>query len=334
MNIPRITFISLCALLLIGFPLISQDAEFYHPELDWKSIESEHFIVHFHPGTERTARVVAKIAEDIYEPVTSLYGHKPADKVNFVIKDYDDYANGAAYFFDNKIEIWTSSLDFDLRGTHNWLRNVVTHEFTHIVQIQTTLKFGRRVPAVYMQWFQYENERRPDVLYGFPNAIVSYPISGFVVPSWFAEGVAQYNRKELGYDSWDSHRDMILRMYALDGNMLTWNEMSVFGKTSLGNESSYNAGFAFVRYIGEVYGDDKLREISRNLSPLTAVTIDGAIEKALGKNGPRVYDEWKEYLKSDYAQRVADVRSTLSKDTVIGAVGFGNFYPTDRKSVV
>ena len=102
---------------------------------------------------------------------------------------------------DNKVEIWASSLDFDLRGTHNWLRNVVTHEFTHIVQIQTSLKLGRKFPAFYLQWLQYESERRPDVLYGYPNGIVSYPISGFSVPSWFAEGVAQYNRRELGYDS-------------------------------------------------------------------------------------------------------------------------------------
>src|SRR5207249_7432638 len=126
--------------------------------------------------------------------------------------------------------------------------------------------------------------------------------------SWFAEGVAQYNRKELGYDSWDSHRDMILRMYALDNTMLTWNEMSVFGKTSLGNESSYNAGFAFVRYIGERYGDDKLEAISRNLSSLGAVTIDGAIEKATGKNGKDLYEEWKDYLRKEYAARAAAVK--------------------------
>ena len=213
------------SIVLILVPILSsmsvaQD-EFYHPELEWRTIETEHFYVNYHTGTERTARVVAKVAEDIYEPVTSLYNHKPDGKVSFVIKDYDDYSNGAAYFLDNKIEIWASALDFDLRGSHNWLRNVVTHEFTHIVQIQTSLKFGRRIPAFYLQWLGYESERRPDVLYGYPNVIASYPVSGFVFPSWFAEGVAQYNRKELGYDSWDAHRDMILRMYALDGNMLT-----------------------------------------------------------------------------------------------------------------
>lgn len=318
---------ALLLLLMLGATAGKAQDDFYHPELDWRTIETPHFFVNYHRGAERTARVVAKVAEEIYGPVTALYQHEPDGKVSFVIRDYDDYSNGAAYFFDNKIEIWASALDFDLRGTHNWLRNVVTHEFTHIVEIQTTLKFGRKIPAIYLQWLQYESERRTDVLYGYPNGIVSYPISGFVVPSWFAEGVAQYNRRQLGYDSWDSHRDMILRMYALDNDMLTWNEMAVFGKTSLGNESSYNAGFAFVRYIADHYGDGALLEISRNLSSLTAVTIDGAIEKATGKDGGQLYDEWRADLRKEYAERTAAIRDQQVSGEIIAKTGFGNFYP-------
>ncbi len=321
--------IVIAIILLFGCKqyMLAQD-EFYHPELDWKTIETKHFYINFHDGAERTAQVIARIAEDIYEPVTSLYNHEPDTKVSFVVKDYDDYSNGAAYFFDNKIEIWAPSLDFDLRGTHNWLRNVITHEFTHIIQIQTSMKFGRKVPGLYFQWLGYESERRTDVLYGFPNVVVSYPISGVVVPSWFAEGVSQYNRHELRYDYWDSHRDMILRMYALDGNMLTWDEMGVFGKTSLGNESAYNAGFAFVSYIADRYGEDKIPLISRNLSSFTEMTIDGAIERALGKSGRAVYDEWRDYIQRDYKERTKSISANSTPLDTIGFVGFGNFYPS------
>ena len=75
-------------------------------------------------------------------------------------------------------------------------------------------------------------------------------------------------RKEFNYDNWDTHRDMILRSYVLDGNMLTWNQMGVFGKTSLGNESVYNSGFALTRYIARKYGEDKLREITKTLGTI------------------------------------------------------------------
>jgi hypothetical protein len=305
--------------LLVGLLLMSASSlhaqyyelQFYHPEQEWKTIETEHFLVHYHLGAERTGKTIAKIAEEIYAPVTSLYHHEPDEKVSFVVIDYDDISNGAAYFYDNKIEIYAPSMDFELRGTHNWLRNVVTHEFTHIVQIQTSMKFGRGIPSFYLQWLGYESERRPDVLYGYPNIIASYPISGFVVPAWFAEGVAQYNRKELRYDFWDTHRDMILRSYALDGNMLTWEQMGVFGKTSLGNESSYNAGFAFVHYLSQRYGEEKLNEISRNLATLTEVTIGGAIRRAVGLDGEEVYNEWRREVASTYAARVAPIRKNL-----------------------
>jgi hypothetical protein len=315
------------AMVLMHSGARAQEEHINHTELMWSTIETPHFYVHYHNGEERTARVAAKVAEDIYGPVTALYNHEPDQKVSLVMNDFDDYSNGAAYFYDNKIELWAPALDFDLRGTHNWLRNVITHEFTHIVQIQTSMKFGRHVPGFYIQWLNYEDERRQDVLYGYPNTIVSYPFSGFVVPSWFAEGVAQYNRPEISYDSWDTHRDMILRMYALDDKMLSWNEMSVFGKTSLGNESAYNAGFALVKYISETYGADAIPRIAKNLSRLNAVTIDQAIDRAIGKSGIELYREWQRHVSDDYKTRTAPVEQNKVEGETIGKVGFGNFYP-------
>jgi Tol biopolymer transport system component len=298
----------------------------YHPEYNWFTIKGKHVQVHFHEGAERTAKIVAKIADEVWRPLTRLYHYDPG-VVHFVIKDIDDYSNGATYFFDNKIEIWASALDYDLRGAHNWLRNVISHEFTHMVQIQASMKTTRRIPAVYLQYMNYEDKRRPDVLYGFPNFIASYPVAMVNVPSWFAEGTAQYMRKEFNYDNWDTHRDMILRCYALDNNMLTWNQMGVFGKTSLGNESVYNSGFSLVRYISQKYGEDKLRKISEALGSFKNFTIDAAFEDVLGKDGNQIYREWSSYLKKDYKRRSEKVLGNLVQGKEIIKKGFGNFYP-------
>src|ERR1035437_2223163 len=286
----------------VSFPQFTQ----FHPELQWYTIKGTHVQVHFHEGAERTARVVCKIADEVWGPITSLSEYEP-ETVHFVIKDLDDYSNGATYFFDNKIEIWASALDFDLRGSHNWLRNVISHEFTHMVQIQSAMKVGRSIPAFYIQFLNCEDKRRPDILYGFPNFIGSYPIATINIPAWFAEGTAQYMRKDFDYDNWDSHRDMILRCYALDNKMLTWNQMGVFEKNSLGNESVYNAGFALTRYISQKYGEDKLKDITRKLGKLTNFTIDAAFKDVLGKDGNQIYDEWSTYLKSNYKERIKDV---------------------------
>jgi len=308
------------------FSFAQFDDEFIHPEIDWFTIETEHFLIHYHSGAERTAKVVAKIAEEIYEPITSLYNHKPDQKVNFIIKDYDDYSNGITYFYDNRIEIWASALDFELRGMHNWLRDVVTHEFTHNIQMQVAMKFGRRVPAIYFQWLGYEKENRPDVLYGFPNVIVSYPFAGINVPAWFAEGTAQFNHPDLNYDYWDTHRDMILRMQVLDDKLLSWEELNSFGKTSLGNESVYNSGFSLVEFIAKNYGVNKLEEISRYLRSPFRLSIDEAIKKSLGIDGKELYNQWKEHLRQRYTKQVQIIGDKVEGE-IVANVGFGNFYP-------
>lgn len=299
-----------------------------HPDVEWFTIETENFNIVYHPEAERTAKTTAKIAEEIFGPITSLYDYKPKDKVNFVINDLSDEANGATDFFNGRIEIFSSALDFELRGTHNWLRNVITHEYTHMIQLQASMKLSRNVPAVYLQWLNYEDERRPDVLYGYPNGIVSYPLSGIGVPAWFAEGTAQYQRQALAYDKWDAQRDMILRMYVEDNNMLTYNEMGQFSSvTSLKAESIYNSGFALVRYIAQKYGEDKLKEISANLGKIFNFSIDKALKESIGKDGTDLYNEWKQFLKADYSRRLRGVKDTKIEGELIEKNGFANYHP-------
>jgi len=317
------------ALLLFLLPLglLAQRYEPFFPGLEWKTIETDHFLVHYHGNNKRLAEHVAHISEKIYGPVTDLYQHTPDQKVSWIIRDHEDISNGAAYFYDNKIEISASALDFEFRGTHPWLWDVITHEFTHIIQIQTTMKLGRTFPAIYFQWLGYERERRPDVLYGYPNVLVSYPLSAFVVPPWFAEGTAQYNAKDVDYDYWDTHRDMILRMAVLEGKQLSWKEMSVFGKNSLGNESVYNVGYSFVSFIAEKYGPEMLTNISRRLSVVTTLTIDQAL-KEYGIDAETLYSEWLNDRIQRYTHQVKSVGTLLNEGQLIESDGFGNLYPS------
>jgi Tol biopolymer transport system component len=295
--------------------------------LKWFTLESDHFQVHFQQGNDRTARVVARIAEEVYGPITELYRHKPETKVSIVLKDREDYSNGAAYFFDNKIDIWVPALDSPLRGTNNWLRNVITHEFVHIVQIQASMKRSRRLPGIYVQWLGYENVRRPDVLYGYPNAIVTYPIFSMNVPAWFAEGTAQFMRSDLRYDTWDSHRDMIMRTRVLNGTALSLDQMGTFSnKIAIEREVTYNSGFAFTRYLAERFGEDVLFDISDALSRKDVHTISNAIGKVTGINGYTVYDEWIESLKDNYLAGMDGVQ--VHEHDLVEGDGFVNYFAT------
>ncbi|KPK96353.1 hypothetical protein AMJ80_00570 [bacterium SM23_31] len=305
----------------------AQFETYNHPELKWETIETEHFNVHFHSGEYRTPRIIAKIAEEVYEPVTQAYNFEPDSKIDIIVRDHDDYSNGAAYYYDNKVEIWALSLDFLLRGTSNWLRNVVTHEFTHMIQMQTARKMPRRFPAVYIQNIEYEDEKRPDVLYGFPNRIISYPFSGTVIPGWFAEGVAQYHTMKQGYDAWDSHRDMILRVRALNGEIYSLTEMGVFGKSSIGNESVYNQGYSFVGFLAQQYGSEILEEISRAMSSPASLTIEHAMENSTGQSAKNVYAKWKDELEKQYLINSDNIRKNLMQGEILRTNGTANIFP-------
>ena len=317
-----------CAAFATPAAVLAQyEVQWTHPELQWHSIETEHFFVHFHEGAEQTAKITAKIGEEVYEPITRLYEYQPDGKIHFVIKDYDDFSNGAAYYFDNKVEIWASALDFELRGTHHWLHNVVTHEFIHMIQLGSARKGPRLMPAIYLQGFAYEDEKRPDVLLGYPNVIASYPILLTTVPPWFAEGVAQYQVPGWDYDSWDSHRDMLLRTAVVEDKLLTYSAMGVFAKNSIGSERIYNQGYSLSAFIVERYGVEALGEISRHMQSALRFSFDSAIKKATGKSGADLYDEWKSLKQETYAAQLRHIRANEIAGTLLQDEGTGNFYP-------
>ena len=337
LDVRNSTFVMFLALLLAPAVQAQVSPSFYdyaRPTLDWYTISTAHFDIVFHAdgegeGSSRTAQVVARIAEDIYEPITALYGHEPNTKVSIILKDYEDYSNGAAYFFDNKIEIWSPALDAPLRGDHNWLRNVITHEFTHMVQVQAAMKAGRQLPFIYFQVLDYEDVRRPDVLYGYPNVIVSYPLPTINNPAWLAEGTAQYQRSWLDYDRWDTHRDMFLRMRILAGEELSLAEMgSFYSKTSLMREGVYNHGFAFTHYLANTYGEDALRDVSRALGKWRNWNVERAIEDALGVPAKDVYADWMNTMRLEYHTRTASIQANLVEGALVEQGGFSNFYPT------
>ena len=301
--------------------------QYNHPELNWHTFETDHFKVHFHDETEMTAREAATAAEIIYPKVTALYEYQPPQKTHLVLIDTDDISNGAAYYYDNKIVIWASPLDFELRGSHRWLQNVITHEYVHIISLHKAMKAGMRYPAAYFQIMGYEEEKRKDVLYGYPNTLISYPFPGTSVPPWLAEGTAQFMYDGADWDHWDTHRDMILRDRAIHDNLLSLTEMNTFGKKGIGNESTYNAGFALSRYIAYKYGSNSLKKLMIELSHPFQYSIDKTIMNVLGISGDELFNEFESTLKTRYKTLMKPIEVNLLNGKILIDEGTTNVYP-------
>jgi len=306
--------------------LFSQLEWYNHSELEWEIMETEHFIIYYHQETKRSANEAAIVSESVYQSITDLYEFELDSKTRIIIKDVDDYSNGSAYFYDNKIVIWAKPLDYDLRGSHRWMQDVITHEFTHIIQLGASMKYPRNIPGVYFQILSYEEEKREDVLYGYPNQIASYPIPGTSVPPWFAEGTAQYMYENANYDYWDSIRDMILRDRVINDNLLTFDQMNTFGKKGIGNESTYNQGYSLSKYIVEKYGESSLKKITNNLSNPLTYSIDKAIKKSIGISGYALYGNWKNDLEAIYKSQLKQITDTKNY-TILEDAGTTNIHP-------
>lgn len=315
--------------MFFAIPLMAQVSpyavEFPYNHLSWYTIEGDNFLVHYQEGSETTAGVASLIAHQVYKPITELYDYEPERKVSIVLRDRQDYSNGAAYFFDDKIDIWIPPLDTPLRGTHQWLRNVITHEFTHIVQMGASMKRPPIIQSIYLQWLSYEDVRRPDVLYGSPNGIITHPFSTVSIPAWFSEGSAQYMRENIFYDYWDSHRDMILRMNILYNNTLDFVEMGHFSsKTSIEREMVYNQGFDFVRYLAERFGEQVIGELAREASE-GSNNFGEVMKSVTGIPGKELYNDWIKNRKQKYVEQIQEI-SPL-ETVAVEKRGFMNFYP-------
>ncbi len=212
---------------------------FNHPEIKWQSVTTSHFIIHYYDRTEPAVYATWKIAEESYAALSELYDYNEREKINIALADYDDYSNGSTDWTNGSIIIWVTDARFDLRGNNTWLRNVITHELSHIVTLEKKSK---------MQLFDWTFE----VDYQSPSVGVSlaepFATTRFW-PNWLAEGAAQLESARRGNDCWDSRRDMLLTDAVLCGRQFSLDEMGYFNHTSLGDELVYNQGFSFLKFI-------------------------------------------------------------------------------------
>lgn len=286
-----------------------------YSHLVWHTIETDHFFIHYHEGAEWTANKIASIADRTYDLVTEAYDYPLDEKVHVVVRDIEEVANGWAIASQNWMTIWATNLYHPLRGRHYWIDNVFPHEFTHIVSIKAANIFNDHFPGIdfigLQDWgLQLGPEfDPPDArLSKVPVDLgVSFFLPGESVPPWFAEGVAQYHDMvTAGFESWDTHRDMFLRMAVLDDNVLTLDEMGTFtGRNSMQAEQVYNQGFSFVTFLAgripEVAELDADARIARKKGKAKHLLFESSIRSVLKEDADDLYEEWRVEKESEYA---------------------------------
>ena len=85
--------------------LVVSQGWYNHPELDWQTIETEHFLIHYHTETKRSAEEAAAVAEKIYKPVTSFYDFEPDTKTHLIIPVAPYFLGAFGAVYKTKLKI-------------------------------------------------------------------------------------------------------------------------------------------------------------------------------------------------------------------------------------
>ena len=108
----------------------------------FQTISTDHFYIHFMSNASGTARRVAETAEEVFAPMAAAYDYyEDYSPIHIIVVDTSDrLGNGSADYSTNTIIIWATSLDIELRGSHDWIKNVLTHELAHIMTLNKARK--------------------------------------------------------------------------------------------------------------------------------------------------------------------------------------------------
>ena len=268
-----------------------------------RAIQTQHFII-YSLGAPNTARRIAEIADEKLEALVRFYPgfmerYKPIHVL--VVDGVDVLGNAFAIPEFNYMQFWATPFDITERGASDWVDNVFTHELAHIITHKAAHKgWPFRLGFVGIN----ASDDNPDYYF-------TLPLYNTVMPSWYSEGVAQYEAKLQGDENWDTHRDMLLRMATLEDDLLSLDAMNIFYKDGHHWEMVYNQGFGLLNYIGETYGENKVRELA-DKRPI--VSFKSSIKQTLGTPASQLYRDWAEHLKTKYEAMEETVKASGERE--------------------
>ena len=222
----------LLALLLAGVADPRRAAAQVRPDLEWRTLTSAHFRVHFTAELEELARRTARNAEFAYARLSTELV-PPRGTVDLVLADNVDFANGyATPYPSNRIVIYARPpVDATaLRNHEDWNLILVTHELTHIFHLDRAAGIWGGAQRV------------------FGRAALFFPNS--YAPSWILEGLAVHYESKFGGGGRLAGTEfpMLARAAALSGGLPPLNALSVGAPRFPGGNSVYLYGsFAITR---------------------------------------------------------------------------------------
>jgi Tol biopolymer transport system component len=303
-------------LIVVIFLLIALDSGHakFDPSFTWTTLESPHFLIHYHQGGDAIAKRTAQIAEDVHTRLVPRVKWEPKQKTHIVLVDAADESNGMTTPIPyNQVIIFLTQPSggpgFGLTSYDDWLRLVITHEYTHVLHLDMVTGGPATVQKVLGRIY-------------FPNLFQ---------PEWMIEGLATYEETEQtsGGRGRSPGAEMVIRTAVLENAFPDLGQASVFPDTWPSGQVPYLFGEGLTRYIAERYGREKLAEVSVLYSSRSLPFLVGSTGMTvLNKEYEYLWKEWKRSLETRYGRLSRELTAKgLTKSVPLTHKGFVSSNP-------
>ena len=314
----KLSRIACGALALLGAALYAPTADakfvfpYNHPDLDWYSIETEHFVVHYpvskksaddgndHALTgEWSARKIAQVSEDMWEPMCAEFNYYLKERVHIVLLNQGDELQGFTIPPWDWIEISANpgGTFYRSRGRMDWISDVMVHEFAHVVSLKANATHAEGVQGVLMGGLYQDGIR--DMETG---------VEGFIFDGdsvFWTEGGAEYWSDNTGWNWWTASRDQNIRMTVLQDRLLTYDEWHTRSAKYGWNDSEryYQQGYHFGQYLRQRFGEKTYSRFALEYGRQWRPNWESVIEDVLGISAEDLYWDWREYITERYTEQ-------------------------------
>jgi hypothetical protein len=298
----------IAAVLLLCSARAAAQVDFVDPNLHWRTLQTEHFAVHYAEAQRTEARMAAAVAEKLWPRITRVLRWEPADRTHIIVLDSADFSNGFATPLPFNISgIFLSPPDDgELLQNREWLEMVLSHELFHIVHLDK----ARGAPLALRSVFG----RFPLL---FPNVLQ---------PTWVIEGLAVYNETDVarGYGRLENtHFEGMMRAEVARG-LRSLAELNADGRGFPLNRN-YLYGSYFFAFMRERYGEHAVIGFVENYSNnLFWAPVDSNPRQPTGKTLSELWPEFEDWLHARFAPKPAEA----SQEGEILAKAWTIFSPT------
>lgn len=281
---------------------MTQAAVSYDPSLHWQTLETSHFQVHFHDGEEALARQAASIAEQTHEQLRPYFNWTPAKRTDIILSDRVDFANGwATPLPGNRSAIYVSPPDdiAVLSDFDDWLRLVITHEYTHILHLDKvagSVAAGRNLFG--------------RMLLTFPNVFQ---------PDWVQEGLATYleSDAERGVGrGYSSYFRMLMRLQVVQG-VKPLSEVNQPIDTWPASATRYLYGVYFFKFLHAQYGEAKIQQwIEAYSDHWVPYLMNSTASEVFGKDMDALWGEYQQWLAAQFRPEITALGNPRQGETL------------------